>query len=207
MDSVNMNSQQTFVNFSQPSENNKDAILEQLRALIVQPGLVLEIGSGSGQHAVYFTENLPHLSWQPTDRGDYYAGLQINIAALAGSNVCAPQPLDVSDEEWPVSDVDYVFSANSVHIMPEGSVEDLITGASKILKPDGLLILYGPYKYGGEFTTESNANFDQWLKRRDPASGIRDIEWVKSLALDAGLIFLKDVSMPANNQFLVFSRG
>ncbi len=207
MGGVDMNSHQSYVNYSHPSENNKDAILEQLRDLLVQPGLVLEIGSGSGQHAIYFSQNLAHLEWQPTDRGDYYPGLEVNIASLAGENVRVPQPLDVSDEEWPVSDVDYVYSANSVHIMSKACVECLVAGVSKVLKPDGLLILYGPYKYGGEFTTESNAKFDQWLKGRDPDSGIRDIEWVRSIALAAGLVFQKDVSMPANNQLLVFARN
>lgn len=196
-----------FRNYSQAAENNREYILAELRGLFTHTGVVLEIGSGSGQHAVYFAENLAHLTWQPTDRGEYVSGLALNIAELAGENIRKPLVLDVADRIWPVSEVDYVFSANALHIMSANHGMDLVEGVGKTLKQGGLLVLYGPYKYGDEFTTESNAKFDLWLKSRDPVSGIRDIEWLQQLAADAGLSLAQDIPMPANNQLLVFQKA
>ena len=195
-----------FRNYSQSAENNQPYILAQLKKLFEHPGLVLEIGSGSGQHAVHFAANLDHLTWQPTDRGEYVSGLALNIQELAGVNVLKPFALDVADDVWPVDEVNYVYAANTLHIMSANHGKDLIKGVGKILKNGGLLIVYGPFKYGDEFTTESNANFDLWLKSRDPVSGVRDFEWVRQLTIEADLAFLHDIAMPANNQLLVFQK-
>ncbi len=199
-------SRKNFVNYSQSAENNKQHILSELEDLFQRPGVVLEIGSGSGQHAVYFANNLNHLTWQPSDRGEYFPELELNIEELAGANVLKPLVLDVAEDVWPVSEMGYVFSANALHIMSASHARNLIKGVGKILKPAGMLVLYGPFKYSGEFTTESNAKFDLWLKSRDPASGIRDYECVKQLAMDANMSLLRDIPMPANNQLLVFQK-
>jgi SAM-dependent methyltransferase len=195
-----------FRNYSQSAENNRPYILAELEKLFDHPGVVLEIGSGSGQHAVNFAASMDHLTWQPTDRGEYLSGLTPNIQELAGTNVLKPLELDVADEVWPVSEMDYVYSANTLHIMSADHGKELIKGVGRTLKNGGMLALYGPFKYGGEFTTESNENFDLWLKNRDPLSGIRDFESVQQLAIEANMTFLTDIPMPANNQLLVFKK-
>jgi len=195
-----------FRNHSQSAENNQPYILAELKELFKHPGVVLEVGSGSGQHAVYFAANMEHLTWQPTDRGDYIPGLRLNIQELAGINVLKPLVLDVADEAWPVDEADHAYAANALHIMSANHGKDLIKGVGKILKHGGFLVFYGPFKFAGEFTTGSNANFDLWLKSRDPVSGIRDFECVQKLALEANMTFLLDIPMPANNQLLVFKK-
>ena len=196
-----------FRNYSQSAENNAPYILAELEKLFEHPGVVLEIGSGSGQHAVNFAAIFDYLTWQPTDRGEYVSGLALNIQELAGVNVLKPLVLDVADEVWPVDEVDYVYAANALHIMSANHGKELIEGVGKTLKNGGILVLYGPFKYGGEFTTGSNAQFDLWLKSRDPVSGIRDFECVQQLATEANLTFLHDIPMPANNQLLVFKKA
>ena len=114
--------------------------------------------------------------------------------------------LDVADEVWPVDEVDYVYAANALHIMSVNHGRQLIKGVGNILKNGGTLVFYGRFKYDGEFTTESNAKFDLWLKSRDPVSGVRDFEWVQQLAIEANLTFSHDIPMPANNQLLVFKK-
>ena len=191
---------------SQAAENNKDYILEKLTDLFSREGVVLEIGSGTGQHAVHFSTRLTHLCWQPTDQGEYLSTLKENLLPVMVSNMSKPLLLDVIDEHWPISDVDYVYSANTLHIMSSDHVECFMRGVGTVLKAGGLLVVYGPFKYGGEFTTDSNARFDIWLKGRDVQSGIRDIEMIKALASDNGLSYLHDYKMPANNQLLVFQK-
>lgn len=196
----------TFINFSQPAENNQAPILARLRLLFAEPATVLEIGSGSGQHAVAFASALPHLTWQPSDQGSYLEGLRENLAALAPANVRAAATLDLSVEPWPVSGIDHIYAANVVHIAPQDVLSPLFRGAAQLLPATGLVCLYGPYKYGGEFTTPSNERFDGWLKSRDLRSGIRDIEVVTGIAQEHGFALRDDYSMPANNQLLVFGR-
>lgn len=193
--------------FSQAADNNKEPIADVLRRLLPAPATVLEIGSGSGQHALHFTRRFPHLTWQPTDRGEYFEALCENVAANPAPNLCVPQPLDLAAWPWPLDRADAVYAANVMHIAAAELGEALIRGAGSVLGPGGRLLLYGPYRYDGAFTTPSNADFDKWLKARDPASGIRDIEWVIDLATTAGLHLTEDIPMPANNQFLVFTRG
>lgn len=202
--SHNINEQ--FRSYSRPADNNKAHILEKLVGLYLAPGIVLEIGSGSGQHAVYCGHHLPHLIWQPTDRAEYLQNLRYNVSELAPSNVNLPLALDVIQEDWPLSEVDYVYSANTLHIMSEDQVTRLIEGVGRILKNNGLLVVYGPFKYNGNFTTDSNARFDLWLKDRDSHSGVRDFESIKQLAADNGMNLQHDFSMPANNQLLVFCK-
>lgn len=193
--------------FSQAAENNKEPIAQILRTAFANVRTVLEIGSGTAQHAVYFGHCLPHLVWQTSDLAHNLPDIQARLAAQAPANVIAPVALDVAMQRWPVSDIDGVFSANAVHIMSWTHVTHMFRGIGEILCDRATLCLYGPFKYGGEFTTPSNAKFDLWLKQRDPLSGVRDFEAVNALAQAQGLDLVADHAMPANNQLLVWRRG
>lgn len=195
----------TIQNYSQAAENNSTPILAQLTILFRHAGSVLEIGSGSGQHALAFSKHLPHLRWQPADQGEYFAGLVANIAAAGVQNVLSPVHLNVQ-EQWPEANYDYAYSANVLHIMPNELINPFFAGIGNVLKAGGLCCVYGPFKYKGEFTSESNANFDLWLKNNNPLSGIRDIEEIITLAEQHALSLLHDLKMPANNQLLVFKK-
>ena len=192
--------------FSQAAANNKAPILAALTAWLAADARVLEIGSGAGQHAIHMAAALPHLHWQPSDQAEALPTLMKNLKAYGSANIAPPICLDLSLIEWPGNPVDCIYSANVVHIVSQTLGEKLIRGAAKLLLPGGLLALYGPFKYRGEFTTSSNADFDLWLKARDSLSGVRDFEWVDDVAQDAGLTFVEDLSMPANNRFLAFTR-
>ena len=189
-----------MINFSQAAENNKMPILQQLRDQLPSTATVLEVGSGAGQHALYFASQLAYLTWQPSDQGDYLAGLKANIQNAAMSNVREPIYLDLNNPNWPVH-VDCLYAANVVHIMPARLLPTLFEN------PADTLLLYGPYKYNGDFTSQSNADFDIWLKDRNPLSGIRDIESLLALADRNHYRLDSDTNMPANNQFLVFKRS
>lgn len=209
--------------FSAPADRNKQPILTVISDVLKQSRHVLEIGSGTGQHALFFAGQLPHLLWQPTDCGEYLPDLITQMAEHSMPNIAEPLELDVRHLPWqvtrPVNDgkcadgdaaesnsVDLVYTTNTLHIMGWDAVEDFFTGVGQVLKSTGHLIVYGPFKYGGEFTTPSNADFERWLKNRDPASGIRDFEAVDALASLIGLTLIADHSMPANNQCLVWQR-
>jgi len=192
--------------FSEACERNKNPILGFLRSAFAKCSSVLEIGAGTGQHAVHFARQLPHLVWQPTDRPEHLAELAARIAAEGPPNLRRPLELDVSREPWPDIEADAVFSANTLHIMSWPEVEAVYRGVGRLLGPGGLLAVYGPFRYAGAFTTESNAAFDRSLRQRDPSSGIRDFEAVDALASGAGLRVVADHAMPANNQLLIWRR-
>lgn len=189
--------------FSQACENNKQAILNHLKPMLQECHNVLEIGSGTGQHAVYFGANMPQLIWQCSDRNENIAGIR---SWLSNTTLPAPLTLDVRDAEWAAQQYDAIFSANTLHIMAWAEVEWFFGKANTHLKPTGLLCIYGPFKYQGEFTSASNADFDLWLKHNNRVSGIRDFEAIDTLARRAGLSLLADHDMPANNQLLVWQR-
>lgn len=193
--------------FSEACERNKNPILGVLRGAFANCSSVLEIGAGTGQHAVHFARRLPQLVWQPTDRRECLAGLAARIVAEGPANLRRPVELDVSREPWPDIDADAVFSANTLHIMGWPEVEALFRGVGRILGAGGLLAVYGPFRYSCAFTTESNAAFDRSLRQRDPSSGIRDFEAVDALASGSGLRLLADHAMPANNQLLIWRRA
>ena len=195
-----------MLNFSAASENNKHSILACLVDFLNEKNDVLEIGSGSGQHAIFFSQHLPKLNWQTSELADGIAALEENIKQYGSVNVLPPVMLDVCKHPWPVSNKSLAYTANTLHIMPWTSVVQLFHGVGEILLSKGLLCIYGPFKYNGEFTTRSNADFDQWLKNNNPESGLRDFERINNLALDQGLSLIEDFSMPANNQLLVFKR-
>lgn len=203
----------TFVRslpFSEACERNKGPILEVLqRWLGHQAGVVLEIGAGTGQHAVHFARNLPRLSWQPTERLEHLAALAARIEVEGPCNLLAPVELDVEQGDWPCDNdsVDAVYTANTLHIASWPQVQALFRGVGRVLREEGLLIVYGPFRYGGQFTAHSNALFDAALRSRDPLSGIRDMEAVDALAAAQGLRLAEDCAMPANNQVLVWRRA
>ena len=192
--------------FSQACENNKDPILAVLRQVFVGPGLVVEIGSGTGQHALHFAAHLPHLAWQPTDVADNLPGMRMWLAEADLPNLREPLVLDVAQGDWPVTAADYVFSANTAHIMGWPQVVRLFHGVAGLLAPGGAFCLYGPFAYEGEHTSANNARFDASLRQQDPRMGIRDLRELAPLADTAGLTLEADHPMPANNRTLVWRR-
>ena len=192
--------------YAESSEQNKIPIYEVLKHHFNNIDSVLEIGSGTGQHAVFFAKQFPHLSWVASDCDEYHAGIVMWIEEAALDNTQGPLILDVNQSDWPVIQTDAVFSANTVHIMSWPSVENMFAGIGRVLNKEGLFCLYGPYNYHGTFTSESNARFDQWLKQRDSESGIRDFEALQKVADKAGLKLIDDVEMPANNRLLVWTK-
>lgn len=192
--------------FSQACENNKDVILAILRQLLADRHAVLEIASGTGQHACHFAHAMPWLQWQPTELAQNLPVLAPRCAHFAGQNLLPPLALDVRDTPWPVVVPDALFSANSLHIMAFAAVEALFTALGR-QAPDGtLLVVYGPFNYGGRYTSDSNARFDQWLAQQHPDSAIRNFEDVDRLAESAGFTLLADHAMPANNRLLVWEK-
>ena len=184
-------------------EKNREPILEVLRQHFADRRQVLEIGSGTGQHAIFFAERLPHLTWQTSDRAENLPGITAWLDEAALPNTPPPLRLDVQ-ATWPALRCDAIFSANTLHIMPWAAVEALFASLTVIMAGDAKLAVYGPFNYGGQFTSESNASFDRWLKEKAPHQGIRDFEMVHALALGAGLELLEDRAMPSNNRCLVW---
>ena len=194
--------------YSRAADNNKAAILSVLTPYLSEGDHVLEIGSGSGQHAIHISAALPQIQWLPSDRAITLALLSANIREYGTPNVQQPMELDLASPPQALpKDVQCVYAANVMHIVSEPLGAKLIKLAAQSLVKDGYLVLYGPYRYGGKFTTESNKDFDGWLKGRDSDSGIRDFEWVEGLANTCGLSLIKDHAMPANNQCLVFHKS
>lgn len=191
---------------SEACERNKGPILAVLAAEFAAQHAVLEIGSGTGQHAVHFATHLPHLTWQPSEMRAQLPPLIERLGREAPPNVHAAIALDVHDDPWPAADLDGVFSANTLHIMAWSAVREFFRGSAALLRPGGVLCVYGPMRYRGEYTSPSNAQFDQWLKERDPQSGIRDFEALDALARAQGLQLRADHAMPANNQTVVWHR-
>ncbi len=188
-------------------ERNKGPILEVLTGTLAGSRTVLEIGSGTGQHAVHFARHLPHLLWQPSERGAELGPLAERIRLEGPPNLRPAIALDVRERPWPVAGVDAVFSANTLHIMAWEAVEDFFRGVGAALAAPGVLCVYGPFRYRGAYTSESNAAFDRQLRERDPASAIRDCEALAPLAAAAGLELIADHAMPANNRTLVWRRA
>ncbi len=193
--------------FSESCEQNKLPILDVLQQEISACKNLLEIGSGTGQHAVFFGKHFPGLRWQTSDRREAHACIQCWLDEAGLDNVLPPLALDVSSDAWPAPGYDAVFSANTAHIMSWPEVELFIAGVARLLDSDGVFCLYGPFNYNSEYTSDSNARFDDWLKARDPASGIRDFEALDRLAQQAGMQLKNDYAMPANNRTLVWRKG
>ena len=193
--------------FSQACENNKGPILSVLKRVFHSPCEVLEIGSGTGQHAVYFAEHLPHVTWQPSDQVVHLPGIDLWINEAKLKNIKAPLALDINQKPWPVLGIDAVFTANTLHILSWESVQVFIESLGEVMCPGAIFCCYGPFNVGGAYTSESNARFDVWLKQQNPLSAIRDLEAVKSLAGDAGIKLKEDIEMPANNKLLIWEKN
>jgi len=186
---------------------NRAPILEVLRRVLPGPGLLLEVASGSGEHVVHFAAALPDWSFQPSDVDpDALASITAWLGETGLPNVRPPVRLDVTSEDWPVEPVQAMFCANLVHIAPPEAAQGLMAGAGRYLVAGGVLVLYGPFRIGGAHTAPSNAAFDADLRARDARWGVRDLEWVQELGAGSGLTLEERVSMPANNQTLVFRR-
>jgi len=195
-----------MLTLSEACERNKGPILAVLRGELAASRTVLEIGSGTGQHAVYFAAHLPQLEWQPTEVPGQLSELAARIGREGGANLRAPLPLDVGVQPWQVPGADAVFSANTLHIMAWEQVCDLFRGVGALLGTPAVLCVYGPFRYRGAYTSDSNAEFDRFLRGRDPLSGIRDFEALDALARAQGLQLAADHDMPANNRTLVWRR-
>jgi cyclopropane fatty-acyl-phospholipid synthase-like methyltransferase len=192
--------------FSSACERNRDPIFAVLRAHYADRQRVLEIGSGTGQHAVYFAAAMPQLVWQTSDRAEHLPGIQQWLDDAALPNTPTPLAVDVAATAWPREPFDAVFSANTLHIMSWAEVEALFAALPSATTADAKLAIYGPFNYGGKYTSDSNAEFDAALKARAPHMGIRDFEAVDALAHAAGFGLIDDVAMPANNRTLVWRR-
>lgn len=193
--------------YAESCDQNKEPILSVIAPVLSSAFSVLEIGSGTGQHAIYFAENMPNLKWHTSDCASYLDGINMWLADAALPNVLPPFELNVSVSSWPALDVDAVFTANSIHIMSQRDVLNFMTGVGRLLRAQGVLMIYGPFNYGGAYTSKSNESFDQWLKSRDTLSGIKHFEEVVSLANDNGMQLVADHEMPANNRMLHFVKS
>jgi cyclopropane fatty-acyl-phospholipid synthase-like methyltransferase len=192
--------------FAESCAQNQQPILDVLQKEFANAQHVLEIGSGTGQHAVFFARALPHLVWQTSDVAEHHPGIQAWIDDEGPDNVRTPLSLNVETDGWPNTQFDGIFSANTVHIMGWPEVEKMFAGIGQVLEQGGRFCLYGPFNVNGQFTSESNARFEQWLKSRDPKSGIRDKAELDTLAEAAGLSRVATHTMPANNFILVWKK-
>jgi hypothetical protein len=186
-------------------ERNKVPILEVLKRVLPDKGTVLEIASGSGQHIAYFSEQLPHLHWLPSDCDEANLA-SIRAYRAEGARFLAPRVIDVRSGDWQVGCVEAIYCANMIHIAPWSCTEGLIDGVARNLEDAGVFVLYGPFRIAGQHTAPSNEAFDASLKERDPSWGVRDLEAVTALARRHGLALRERSEMPANNQCLVFAR-
>lgn len=189
---------------SEACERNKEPILSVLRERFARVLNVLEIGSGTGQHAVHFARHLTHLTWHPTEQLSYLPDLAARVQQEGGPNLRPPTVLDVRQSVWPVQSVDAVFTANTLHIMSWQEVIAMYRGIGEVLAPRGVLCVYGPFRYHREYTSPSNRAFDEMLRERDPLSGLRDVSAIKDLAASYGLELVDDQDLPAFNRLLSF---
>ena len=192
--------------FSQACENNKKPILEVIGQYFENSDVILEIGTGTAQHAIYFAEKLRKLYWQTTDQEEYLEGINLRLNGYTHYNLGRPLPLNVLQKNWPLENCDGVFSANTSHIMNWQMVKNMFAGVSKILEPKRHFCLYGPFNFNGQYTSDSNEAFDKMLRGRDPNSGLRNFEDLQRMAESQGLSFFKQYDLPANNKILVWQQ-
>ena len=192
--------------YSEACEQNKEPILNVLKNVFKDSQTVLEIGSGSGQHAVYFAAHLPHLIWQPSDLYEYLASIRAWMDHVQSLNIKAPIELNVCNHPWPIESTSAIFTANTFHIMSWQTIEQFFIGVGKVLPAEGLLVVYGPFSYQGIHTSQSNVKFDRYLKQQDAQSGVRDFVDLNRLAAQQGLELIEDFEMPTNNRSLVWQR-
>jgi len=192
--------------FLQACENNKRPILEIIKDVWTEPVEIIEIGSGTGQHAVFFAEYLPHVIWQPTDQKEYLPGINLWLDEANLSNVNKPIELNVQETPWPVTGINALFSANTLHIMSWDTVVVFFQKLGIYLLPGAKFCSYGPFNKHGTYTSESNARFDIWLKQQDAASAIRHIDELEELANKYGMKLIEEIDMPSNNKILIWQK-
>ena len=193
--------------FSPSSERNQEPILEVLKKLLSpKHKKLLELGSGTGQHAIYLAPKFPELSWTCSDLEQNHHGIKLWLEDCPAANINGPISYEIGKHSFPDKNYDVVFSANTFHIMSWDKVKLFIQECGINLKPEALVIIYGPFNYNGSYSSESNTKFDIWLKDRNPESAIRDFEAVSEEMEKAGLKLQEDFSMPANNRILAFRR-
>ena len=193
--------------FAESCVENREPIFAVLRPRLEGCAKLLEIGSGTGQHAVYFAPGLPAVDWQTSDRVENHPGIHAWVDEAALDNVLPPLALDVLSDAWPAGPYDAAFSANTAHIMPTDAVAAMFAGVGRVLVAGGRFLLYGPFSYAGRHTAPSNARFDVWLKERDSRMGVRDVDWLRELAAGAGMQLEEDIGMPVNNRTLVWLKS
>ncbi|MGE5155408.1 MAG: DUF938 domain-containing protein [Bdellovibrio bacteriovorus] len=191
--------------YSEACDQNKAPILAVIASLFREASRVLEVGSGTGQHAVHFAAALPHLTWQTSDVPGNLPGIRLWLDEARLPNLPAPLALDVLGD-WPRGPFDGVFSANTAHIMGQGEVAAMFQGVGGVLVPGGHFALYGPFRIAGRHTSESNARFDAALRARDPRMGVRDLDDLQRLGERSGLRLIDDVPMPVNNRTLIWEK-
>ena len=189
--------------FSQACEQNKEPILNILKQVFKNNKKILEIGSGTGQHAAYFSRHLPHLIWQPSDLKENHSSIESWMEEDI-TNIEKPIELDISQHPWPNVSVDGIFAANVFHIISWEVITHFFLGVGEILNKNGVVLIYGPFSYAGKHTSQSNEDFDRYLRQRDPLSGVRDIVDLDNLAQSVGLKLIEDYPMPVNNKCLVW---
>lgn len=192
--------------YSSAAERNRQPILDQLRILLPENCTVLEIGSGTGQHAVFFSRHLKSIQWQPSDREENFASLEVRFTEEGNPRILPLLKLDVITDAWPQRTYTAAYSANTAHIMSWQAVEAMFAGIAAHLEKDARFCLYGPFNCNGQYTSESNARFDRQLRLNSPEMGIRDMEAIETLANTNQMYFDRNIAMPANNYILVFAR-
>lgn len=192
--------------FSSAAQRNCEPIFEQLKQLLPNIGTILEIGSGTGQHAVFFAENLTGLAWQPSDRQENIVDLEARFALVGNQRILPPLQLDVLSDAWPRQIFTAAYSANTAHIMSWTAVIAMFTGVSCCIEDGARFCLYGPFNFGGKFTSESNRQFDSQLRTSDPQMGLRDLSDLEVLASESNMFLEQKIAMPANNFLLVFKK-
>lgn len=209
----------TDIPFSQACERNKDIILKTIKPYLNEITRVLEIGTGTAQHAIHFSQELHHIQWQTSDQPEYLKDIHValdnakeinlSLGKKILENILDPIELNVNQQVWNKNGelYDAIYTANTLHIMNKSDVEQFFSGLSNVIKPRGSVIVYGPFKYNEKFTSESNAEFDITLRSRDVGSAIRDFEWVNALAQNQDFKLIADHAMPANNQCLVWQKA
>lgn len=192
---------------SSPSaERNKEPILNVLKQELASEQLVLEIGSGTGQHACHFANALPHIQWQPTELAENIPTINSWLDEQELSNVLPPIVLDINHHPWPVKKADACFTCNTFHIVGEQSVLSTLKGCSEVLGNKGKLIVYGPFRINGKHTSASNEDFNGWLREQDPKSGILDLNELDKVAISHEFKPCRKIVMPANNYMIVWER-
>jgi cyclopropane fatty-acyl-phospholipid synthase-like methyltransferase len=193
--------------YSQSCVDNAAPILEVLKRYLPAQGELLEIGSGTGQHAVLFAGLFTEIIWHTSDMLEQHPGIQMWLDEAHLLNLRTPLALDVINDSWPEQQFDAIYTANTAHIMPMEAVEGMFRGVASVLKADAPFLLYGPFMYHGQHTSESNQHFDLMLRSWEPAQGVRDVDWLEDVASRYGLILDEDLEMPANNRILIWRLG